>query len=113
MIQFRLVQTRNPAGNPFMPMPVVIKIANAGNTKDTSIVIYHYSPTQLAYTDELYGVGPAGDDFITYVLPFAPASATIDPDNRTMAVGSLTQFGGPLNASTVNFTAQKAQIGNW
>lgn len=111
-IQFDLNQTRNPAGNPFMPMPVVIKIRNAANTIDTSIVIYHYSPTQLAYAGDIYGVGVAGNDYITYTLPFAPAVATIDPDNKTMAIGTLTLVGSPLDIKIINFTAGKMPSGN-
>ena len=112
VIQFNLSQTRNPVGNPFMPMPVVIKIRNAANTMDTSIVIYHYSPTQLAYAGNVDGVGVAGNDFITYSLPFTPAFATIDPDNKTMAVGTLTLVGSPLDIKIINFTAGKILSGN-
>ena len=112
VIQFNLNQTRNPVGNPFMPMPVVIKIRNAANTMDTSIVVYHYSPTQLAYAGNVDGVGVAGNDFITYSLPFTPAFATIDPDNKTMAVGTLTLVGSPLDIKIINFTAGKILSGN-
>ena len=112
VIQFNLSQTRNPVGNPFMPMPVVIKIRNAANTMDTSIVIYQYSPTQLAYAGNVDGVGVAGNDFITYSLPFTPAFATIDPDNKTMAVGTLTLVGSPLDIKIINFTAGKILSGN-
>ena len=111
-IQFDLNQTRNPVGNPFMPMPVVIKIRNAANTIDTSIVIYHYSTTQLGYAGSISGVGAAGNDYITYSLPFTPAVATIDPDNKTMAIGTLTQVPAPLNIKIINFTANKIVSGN-
>jgi Peptidase family M1 domain/Secretion system C-terminal sorting domain len=111
-IQFDLTQTRNPSGNPFMPMPVVIKIRNAASTMDTSVVIYHYSPTQLAYAGGVDGVGIPGNDYITYTLPFTPAAATIDPDNKTMAVGTLTQVPTPLDIRIISFTAAKTAIGN-
>ncbi len=111
-IQFDLNQTRNPVGNPFMPMPVVIKIRNAASTLDTSIVIYHYSTTQLGYAGSIYGVGGAGNNYITYTLSFTPAAATIDPDNKTMAIGTLTLVGTPLDIKIINFTANKIVSGN-
>lgn len=111
-IQFRLMQTREPAGNPFMPMPVVIKIANAAATYDTSIVIYHYAPDQLGYTDRAYGMWPAGDDFITYNLSFVPAIITIDPDNKTMATGTLNPVTSPLDVNIISFTGNKTATGN-
>ncbi len=111
-IQFDLNQTRVPTGNPFMPMPVVVKVRNAANTIDTSLVIYHYSPTQLAYAGGTAGLGIAGNAYITYTLPFTPAVATIDPDNKTMAVGTLTLVGSPLDIKIINFTANKIATGN-
>lgn len=106
------MQTREPAGNPFMPMPVVIKIANAAATYDTSIVIYHYAPDQLGYTDRAYGMWPAGDDFITYNLSFVPAIITIDPDNKTMATGTLNPVTSPLDVNIISFTGNKTATGN-
>jgi hypothetical protein len=111
-IQFRLTQTRNPVANPFMPMPVVIKIANAAGTYDTSVVIYHYSNTQLGYAGDANGLGQPGNDFITYDLSFVPVTITVDPDNKTMASGTLTLIGTPLEINILNFTASKASIGN-
>lgn len=111
-IQFRLTQSRNPSGNPFMPMPVVVKIANAGGTYDTSVVIYHYSNTQLGYAGDAYGLGQPGNDFITYDLSFVPVTITVDPDNKTIATGTLTSVGTPLKIDILNFTANKASIGN-
>ena len=111
-IQLNLTQTRNPAGNPFMPMPVVVKIANAANTYDTSVVIYHYSATQLGYAGGVDGIGPAGNDFITYSLSFIPAIITVDPDNKTMATGTLTSVGTPLSVNIINFAANKTAAGN-
>lgn len=111
-IQFRLTQSRNPSGNPFMPMPVVVKIANAGGTYDTSVVIYHYSNTQLGYAGDAYGLGQPGNDFITYDLSFVPVTITVDPDNKTIATGTLTSVGTPLEINILNFTANKVSIGN-
>ncbi|HQY11590.1 MAG TPA: M1 family aminopeptidase, partial [Ferruginibacter sp.] len=111
-IQFRLTQTRNPVGNPFMPMPVVIKIANAAGTYDTSVVIYHHSASQLAYAGTWEGIGTIGQDYITYDLSFIPATITVDPDNKTMATGTLTNVGSPLNNNSISFSATKTITGN-
>jgi Peptidase family M1 domain/Secretion system C-terminal sorting domain len=111
-IQFTLTQTRNPGATPFMPMPVVVKIANAAGTYDTSVVIYHHSATQLGYAGDANGMGPAGSNFVTYNLSFIPATITVDPDNKTMATGTLTLSGSPLALNILNFTANKISIGN-
>lgn len=112
-IQFRLTQARVPVANPFMPMPVVIKISNAAGTVDTSVVIFHHSNTQLGYAGlTAEGMGTIGDDFITYDLSFFPATVAVDPDNKTMAVGTLTLVGAPLNANIFNFSAIKTTGGN-
>jgi Peptidase family M1 domain/Secretion system C-terminal sorting domain/Peptidase M1 N-terminal domain len=111
-IQFTLTQSRNPVATPFMPMPVVIKIANAAGTKDTSVVIYHYSATQVGYAGESYGMWPAGNGFITYNLSFAPATITFDPDNKTMATGTLSSTGTPLDMDILSFTANRTAMGN-
>jgi len=111
-IQFTLTQTRSPGGAPFMPMPVVIKIANAAGTIDTSVVIYHHSSTQLAYAGIPEGMGPIGQGFISYNLSFTPFTVTIDPDNKTMATGSLSGTGTPLDINILSFTANKTTTGN-
>ena len=95
-----------------MPMPVVIKIANAAATYDTSIVIYHYAANQLGYAGDINGMGPAGNDFITYNLSFIPATITVDPDNKTMATGTLTLTSTPLSVNIINFTANKNATSN-
>ena len=111
-IQFALTQSRNPGATPFMPMPVVVKIANAAGTYDTSVVIYHYSATQLGYAGDANGMGPAGSNFVTYNLSFIPATVAVDPDNKTMATGTLTLSGSSLKINILNFTANKISIGN-
>ena len=111
-VQFTLTQSRSPGATPFMPMPVVVKIANAAGTYDTSVVIYHYSTTQLGYAGDANGMGPAGSNFVTYNLSFIPATISVDPDNKTMATGTLTLSGSPLEINILNFTANKTSIGN-
>lgn len=111
-IQFTLSQTRSPGATPFMPMPVVLKISNAAATKDTTVVIYHYSPTQLAWAGLLQGMGQPGAGFVSYRLSFTPATVTFDPDNVTMATGTINPVGTALATTINDFRATKLQLGN-
>lgn len=112
-IQFTLNQTRNPVANPFMPMPVVLKIANAANTADTTVVIYHVSPTQLARAGlNNEGIGTPGADFVSYDLSFFPSTVTFDPDNVTMANGTISNSGAPLAVNGIEFFGNKTATGN-
>jgi hypothetical protein len=103
-IQLTLNQTRTPAATAFMPMPVVIRIRNAAGTKDTDVVIYHYSPTQLGCVNDVNGMALAGTNYVTYTLPFTPAAVTIDPAHKTMASGSLSPSATPLSINLLNFS---------
>jgi hypothetical protein len=111
-IQINLNQTRNPATNPFMPMPVVIKIRNAGNTIDTTVVIYHAAQSDLRYAGLATGIAMTGNNFVSYNLSFVPAAVSFDPDNKTMATGSLTAIATPLEIKILNFTAVKQATDN-
>lgn len=73
----------------FFPMPVVIKISNATNTADTTIVIYHKSANVLMHAGN--GVGTTvNSNIISYNLSFTPANITFDPDNKTMANATIS-----------------------
>lgn len=104
-IQFKFTQTRVGGAVSHFPMPIVLKIANSGNTYDTTVVIYHYSPTQLGFAGD--GVGPAGANVITYNLSFVPASVTFDPDNVTMATGTINPTATVLATDVLDFKAKK------
>jgi len=93
-------------------MPVVIRIANAAGTSDTSVVIYHHTAAQLGYAGDVFGTGPAGNAFITYNLSFVPATITFDPDNKTMATGTISNTGTPLGISILSFNANQTTTGN-
>ncbi len=109
-IQFKFTQTRVGGAVSHFPMPIVLKIANSGNTYDTTVVIYHYSATQLGFAGN--GVGPAGANTISYNLSFVPASVTFDPDNVTMATGTISPTATVLAADVMDFKAQKTPSGN-
>jgi len=80
--------TGTSVASTFFPMPVVIKISNATNTADTTIVIYHKSANVLMYAGN--GVGSTvNSNIISYNLSFTPANITFDPDNKTMANATI------------------------
>jgi hypothetical protein len=60
----------------------------------------------------LNGLGPPASDFVAYNFSFVPAIITVDPDNKTMASGTLTQVFAPLRVSILNFAANKTVTGN-
>jgi Peptidase family M1 domain/Secretion system C-terminal sorting domain len=111
-IQFTLTQSRTPAANPFMPMPVVLKIRNAASTKDTTVVIYHYAAGQLGYAGSAGGMGASVGSVVSYKLSFIPAAVTVDPDSKTMANGTITVIATPLDVNILNFSANKTTAGN-
>lgn len=91
----------------FFPMPVVIKIANANNTADTTIVIYHKAPNQVAYAGD--GVGATiNSNIISYNLSFTPASLIFDPLNRTMATATIS-YNAALPVDKVEINVKKSQ----
>lgn len=111
-IQFTLSQTRSPVATPFMPMPVVLNIANAAGTQDTTVVIYHHSATQLGWAGLNEGMGNAGANFVSYRLSFTPATITFDPGNVTMATGTINTSATPLATNINDFRATQLQLGN-
>jgi len=111
MVQFTLNQTRTTSA-PFMPMPVVIKIANSAGTKDTTVVIYHYSTTQVARAGMLEGFSAPGASFTSYRLSFTPATFTFDPENVTMATGTFSTSGTVLATNVSRFVGTKLSNGN-
>lgn len=93
-INIKLTQTIAATGSTgvastFFPMPVVVKIADASGTVDTTITMYHKAINQIAYTNN--GVGATvNSNLISYNLSFVPATITFDPLNRTMANATIT-----------------------
>lgn len=94
----------------FFPMPVVIKISNASNTADTTIVIYHKAVNQLAYAGN--GVGSTvNSNVISYSLSFTPATLTFDPLNRTMAFATIN-YNAALPVNDIDITTSKSSNQN-
>ncbi|MFY7965204.1 MAG: M1 family aminopeptidase [Chitinophagaceae bacterium] len=107
-INLKLTQTVTATGSSgtastFFPMPVVIKIANAANTLDTTIVIYHKAANQLMYSGN--GVGTViNSNIISYNLSFTPATITFDPENKTMATATVS-YSALLPITKINLVA--------
>lgn len=114
-INIKLIQSITTTGTTgtaatFFPMPVVIKIANASNTADTTIVIYHKAPNQVAYAGDGIG-GTINSNIISYTLPFTPATVSFDPLNRTMAFATIN-YNAALPVDDINITATKSSTQN-
>lgn len=110
-INIKLTQSITTSGSTgtaatFFPMPVVIKISNASNTADTTIVIYHKAANQLAYAGNGVGI-TVNSNIISYTLPFTPASLSFDPLNRTMAFATIT-YNATLPVDDIDITASKS-----
>jgi hypothetical protein len=111
-INLKLTQTISATGSSgtastFFPMPVVIKIANAANTIDTTLIIYHKSPNVLMYSGN--GVGATvNSNIISYNLSFIPATITFDPANKTMATATVAySIALPITKINLNAIQQK------
>lgn len=107
-ISINLSQTINSSGSTgitstHFPMPVVLKIANASATIDTTIVIYHKSPYILMYSGQGVGSTVIGN-VISYNLSFIPSTVTFDPENRTMA-NATVNFSSALAITNVKLNA--------
>lgn len=71
--------------------PIVLKVSNASNTKDTTIVIYDMGNGNLGYAGN--GIsGTVSGGIISYDLSFVPASVTVDPTYMTMVTGTVSQL---------------------
>jgi aminopeptidase N len=106
-ITVQLNQTRTAGASvPYFAMPVVLKVADASNTSNTTLVMYDRGDS-IFIAGTGIGAGVAGNT-INFTLPFAPATVTFDPNNVTMATGTATKinsFVPPLAAaSKISYT---------
>ncbi len=89
-ITAQLNQTRTAGSSvTYFPMPVVLKVANSGNTASTTFIIYDRGDS-LFVAGNGVGISVAGKT-ITFPLTFAPATVSFDPNNETMAIGTATK----------------------
>lgn len=89
-IKLQLRQTRSAgASASYFPMPVVLKISNLLGTSTTKVTLYDRGDSIFVAGNGV-GAGVAGNT-ISLSLGFTPSSITFDPDNVTMATGTITR----------------------
>ncbi len=100
-VTLQLNQTRTVGATAtYFAMPVVIKVANAGNTSSTTLIVYDRGDSVFVAGDGI-GAGSAGNT-ISFNLTFAPSTLSFDPNNVTMATGTFTQVAGLRIAGITN-----------
>ncbi len=98
-ITAQLSQTRTAGSTvPYFPMPVVLKVANSGNTTFTTLIIYDRGDS-IFVAGNGAGTAVAGNS-VTFPLSFAPAIVSFDPDNVTMATGTTTKVTSLVQPAT-------------
>ena len=98
-ITAQLSQTRTAGSTvPYFPMPVVLKVANSGNTTFTTLIIYDRGDS-IFVAGNGAGNAVAGNS-VTFPLSFAPATVSFDPDNVTMATGTTTKVTSLVQPAT-------------
>jgi len=94
-ITLQLIQSRSAGATvSYFPMPVAVRVANSGNTQTTNLVLYDRGDSVfLAGNGITLASGVAGNTIIV-PLAFTPATVTFDPNNVTMATGTVTKVSG-------------------
>jgi aminopeptidase N len=88
-ITLKLTQTRSSNSNvTYFRMPVVIKVKNTAGTFQ-NIVLYDTGGNLSLAGNGTIGTG-TGTNKITISLPFTPSTVQFDPDNVTIATGTVT-----------------------
>ena len=109
-ITAQLTQTRTAGSSvPYFPMPVVLKVSNAGNTSSTTLIVYDRGDS-IFVAGNGAGVAVAGNT-VSFPLTFAPSTVSFDPDNVTMATGTTTKvtpFAAPIASAKILY--HKAQV---
>jgi hypothetical protein len=90
-IVLKLQQTRSTGATAaYFPMPVVLTVSNASGSASKRLVIYDRGGSVAELNDGVLSPSFAGSSF-SYVLPFTPASVSFDPNNETLATGTVAQ----------------------
>ncbi len=110
IININLTQTITSSGSSgtasaHFPMPVILKIANASGTIDTTITVYHKSTNEIYYN----WLGTTGNSIngntISFNLPFTPATVSFDPQNRTLA-NATVNYSSALTITDIKLSAK-------
>lgn len=88
-ITLKLNQTRSSNSNvTYFRMPVAIRVKNASGTSQ-DIILYDNGGNLSLAGNGIIGT-PTGTNKITITLPFTPSTVQFDPDNVTIATGTVT-----------------------
>ncbi len=114
-INIKLTQTVSSSGttgtaSTFFPMPVVLKIQDTINGLDTTVVIYHKAVDTLMFSGNGIGAVVTGN-IISYQLSFTPNKILFDPQNKTMAIGTVS-YAVILPITNIDIVAKKSQDKN-
>lgn len=91
-ITVQLNQTRTAGATvTYFPMPVVLRVANSGNTLNTTLIFYDRGDSVFVAGNGITLAGGVAGHTIAANLTFAPATVTFDPNNVTMATGTTTK----------------------
>ncbi len=110
LININLIQTITSSGtsgtaSSHFPMPVILYIANAAGTMDTTITVYHRYSSGIYYDWQGTVASSVNGNTISFNLPFTPATVTFDPQNRTMANATVS-YSSALAITDVKFSAK-------
>ncbi len=110
-INISLTQTITSSGtsgtvSSHFPMPVILYIANAAGTIDTTITVYHRYSGGIYYDWQGTIGNSINGNIISFNLPFIPSTVTFDPQNRTMANATVS-YSSALAITDVKLSAQK------
>lgn len=87
-ITLKVTQTRSSNSNvTYFRMPVAIRVKNASGTSQ-DIVLYDNNGNLSVAGNGTIGT-PTGSNKITITLPFTPSTVQFDPDNVTIATGTV------------------------
>jgi hypothetical protein len=94
-ITVQLNQTRTAGASvTYFPMPVVLRVANTGNTTNTFLTMYDRGDSVFVAGNGINLASGVAGHTISFTLPFAPATVSFDPNNVTMATGTTTKVTG-------------------
>lgn len=103
----KLTQTRSSNSNvTYFHMPVVLKVSSASGTTQNVVIYDNGGNLALAGTGSI-GVG-TGTNQISVSLPFTPSTVQFDPENISMATGTVT-FNSSLVTKTNEPTSTLAE----
>ena len=103
-VTLKLTQTRSSNSNvTYFRMPVVIKVKDAAGTAQ-NVVLYDNGGDLSIAGNGTISAG-TGTNKITITLPFVPTTVQFDPDNVTIATGTVA-----FNGALAKISTQKAAI---